>query len=102
MQMMQQMDSDTMAKMVESQSAMTGVKVTPEMSKMSAQMMKNMDPAAMEKMMSMAGSMGAMGGGAHQAAAAGAGAAAPAGGAPGGMGNVEMDPATDMPVVTPE
>ena len=61
-----------------------------------------MDPAAMEKMMSMASSMGAMGGGAHQADAAGAGAAAPAGGAPGGMGNVEMDPATGMPVVTPE
>ena len=40
MQMMQQMDSDTMAKMLESQSAMTGMKVTPEMAKMSAQMMK--------------------------------------------------------------
>ena len=40
MQMMQQMDSDTMAKMLESQSARTGMKVTPEMAKMSAQMMK--------------------------------------------------------------
>jgi len=116
MEMMKNMDPDMMAKMLESQSAMTGMKVTPEMAKMSANMMKNMDPAQMEKMMSMAGSMGMGGGmpgmgGAHAGAAGGAGAvmgdaAAQRGVAPGGeaggMAAMQMDPATGMPIVTPE
>jgi len=109
MDMMRNMDPDTMAKMLESQSAMTGMKVTPEMAKMSANMMKNMDPAQMEKMMSMAGSMGMGGGmpgmgGAHAGAAGGAAAQrgeAP-GSAAGGMPTMQMDPATGMPIVTPE
>jgi tetratricopeptide (TPR) repeat protein len=109
--MMKNMDDETMAKMLEAQSSMYGMKVTPEMAKMSAAMMKNMDPAQMEKMMSMAGSMGGMGGmggmgamgGAHMGAAAADGAAG--GGAAqrgGGMPQMQMDPATGMPVVTPE
>jgi len=60
---------------------MTGMKVTPEMAKMSANMMKNMDPAQMEKMMSMAGNMG-MGGGMPGMGGAHAGAAAQRGEAP--------------------
>jgi hypothetical protein len=106
--MMKNMDDETMAKMLEAQSSMYGMKVTPEMAKMSAAMMKNMDPAQMEKMMSMAGSMGGMGGmgamgDAHMGAAAADGAAG--GGAAergGGMPQMQMDPATGMPVVTPE
>lgn len=113
MDMMKKMDPDTMAKMLEAQSAMTGMKVTPEMAKMSAQMMQNMDPAQMEKMMNMASSMGmgsGMGaagamGGAHAGAAEGAGAADAAAahrGAAGGVPEMKLDPATGMPVVTPE
>jgi hypothetical protein len=108
MEMMKGMDPEVMAKMLESQSAATGMKVTPEMAKMSAQMMKNMDPEQLEKMMTMAqgmgGGMGGMGGmGAHMGAAGGGGdqaAAAPGGAA--GMPAMQMDPATGMPVVTPE
>ena len=107
--MMKNMDDETMSKMLEAQSSLHGMKVTPEMAKMSAQMMKNMDPEQMEKMMSMAGSMGMGGmggmGGAHMGAAAADGAAgggaAQRGGA-GGMPQMQMDPATGMPVVTPE